>query len=448
MGRLAWLSLRHRFAAAAVTFLNLLLGGAILVGFASLYTTGAAHGVSASDRQTLTTMSWVIGSWGLLIVAFGVASTLTLTVGQRTAEIALLKSAGATPRQIGRLVRAETALLCLLAALPAVLLGYVGGLLMTDALKDTHQIQHSVAFTFGPYAIGSGLADTFLAAFIATWFTTRRAARLSTMAALTSATVEVPKLSRKRLVFGIIFLLIGADCGTLTLTVLKNQGFTTMAVAGEGCIQSAIGLALLAPALMRLAARLLGPVLRGFGGLSGYLADTSVRQRTSQSAGVLMPVILFVSLATGALYIQLIMNSAQHGVQSANDKGVQTLSFVVTGTIALFAAVVEGNTAIAVVIARRREFGQQRLIGIIPRQVRRTVALESAVTAATGLLFGTLSAAIGVIPFSIAETHRAIPDVSPGVYLSVATAAVLLTVAASLAAARRTLRVPALACLS
>ena len=135
-------------------------------------------------------------------------------------------------------------------------------------------------------------------------------------------------------------------------------------------------------------------------------------------------------------------------VQSANDKGVQTLSFVVTGTIALFAAVVVGNTAIAVVIARRREFGQQRLIGIIPRQVRRTVALESAVTAATGLLFGTLSAAIGVIPFSIAETHRAIPDVSPGVYLSVATAAVLLTVAASLAAARRTLRVPALACLS
>ncbi|MGH3290300.1 MAG: FtsX-like permease family protein [Trebonia sp.] len=444
MYRLAWLSLRQRFGASAVTFLNVFLGGAILTGFASLYTTGTAHGVSAADQQTLTTMSWVIGSWGLLIVAFGVASTLNLTVRQRTGEIALLKSAGATPAQAGRLVRGEAVLVCLAAALPAVILGYAAGLGMVDALKGTHQIARSVAFTFGPYAIGSGLADTFLAAFIAAWFTSRRLVRLSTVQALTAATVEAARIGRKRLIAGIVFVLIGADCGTLTLTVLKGQGFTTMSVAGEGCIQSAIGLALLAPALMRAAAAAAGPVLRGLG-LSGYLAGTTVRQRTSQSAGLLMPVILFVSLATGALYIQLIMNSAQHGALSANDKGVQTLSFVVTGIIAVFAAVVVANIAVATTLARAREFGQQRLLGTTPKQVRQAVALETAVTVAAGLALGTVSAAIGVIPFSIAQAHRAIPAVSPGVYLGVAVTVIVITYIAILTATSRTLRRPALA---
>ena len=447
MFALAWLSVRQRFGATTATFLNLFLGGAILVGFASLYSTGSAAGASPADRQTLTTMSLVIGGWGLLIVAFGVASTLNLTVRQRTTEIALLKSAGATPKQIGRLVRGETALLCLLAAVPAVAVGYLAGQLMVDALKSTHQISQSLGYHFGGYPIAAGLTDTVVAAFIAAWFATRRAARLTAVEALTSAGVAARRISRKQLVFALIFLLLGADCAVLTVTVLKNHGFVTMSVAGEGCIQSAIGLALLAPVLMRFAVRLLGPVLGLSGGLSGYLAGAGARQRTSQSAGLLMPVILFVSLATGALYIQIILNTANaahHIAESANDKGVATLSFVVVVILAAFAAVVVASIAVTTTIARKREFGQQRLIGATPREVRRTVMLESLVTIVAGLVFGTLSAAIGVIPYSIAELHRVVPDVNAGVYLAVAAAVVVLVQAANLGATRRVLQGQAL----
>lgn len=444
---LAKSSLRQRFGSSVATFLNLFLGGAILVGFASLYTTGSAAGLSSADQGTLTTMSYVIGAWGLVIVVFGVSSALGLTVRQRSGEFALLKSVGATPRQISRLVRGETALLCLLAIVPAVAVGYLAGLAMVTALKSTHQIASNVHFQFGVYAIGSGLVDTFLAAFCASWYAARQATKLSAVAALTAARLEQPRLSRKRLIFGLVFLLIGADCGTLTLTVLKNQGFTTMAVAGEGCIQSAIGFALLAPTLMRATARILGPTLSAFGGVSGYLADKAVRQRTSQMAGLLMPIILFVSLATGALYIQIIMNDAnslKHVAQSADDKGVETLSFVVVGIIAVFAAVVVANIAIATTLARTREFGRQRLVGLTPKQVSRTVRLEAAVTIVAGIVFGTLSAAIGVVPFSIAETHRTLPHVSIAVYLGVVASALLITFAATAGSARRALRRPAL----
>jgi putative ABC transport system permease protein len=219
---LAGSSLRQRFGSCAAGFLNLFLGGAVLVGFASLYTTGSAPGVSHADQGTLTTMSYVIGLWGLVIVVFGVASTLGLLVRQRARELALLKAIGATPKQIGRLVRGETALLCLLAAVPAVVVGYLAGLAMVAALKSTHQIAPGVRFQFGPYAIGAGLLDTFLAAFCAAWYAARRATKPTATEALTAAEVERPRLGRKRLIFGLVFLLIGADCGTLTLTVLKN----------------------------------------------------------------------------------------------------------------------------------------------------------------------------------------------------------------------------------
>ncbi len=447
MFTLAKSSLRQRFGSSLATFLNLFLGGAILVGFASLYTTGSAPGLSSADQGTLTTMSYVIGAWGLVIVVFGVASALGLTVRQRSGELALLKSVGATPRQIGRLVRGETALLCLLASVPAVAVGYLVGLAMVTALKSTHQIASDVHFRFGAYAIGSGLVDTFLAAFCASWYAARQATKPSAAAALTASRLEQPKLSHKRLIFGLVFLFIGADCGTLTLTVLKNQGFTTMSVAGEGCIQSAIGLALLAPMLMRATGRILGPTVAALGGVSGYLADKAIRQRTSQMAGLLMPIILFVSLATGALYIQIIMNDANalnHVTQSADDKGVETLSFVVVGIIAVFAAVVVANIAIATTLARTAEFGQQRLIGLTPRQVSRTVRLEAAVTIVAGIVLGTLSAAIGVIPFSISETHRALPHVNIGVYLGVVASALLITFAATAGSARHALRRPAL----
>lgn len=444
---LALSSLRLRAGAFAATFLNLFLGGTILMAFASLYDTGTAAGVSSADKQTLTTMSLVIGGWGLLIVAFGMAATLNLTVRQRATEIALLKSVGAMPRQIGRMIVGEAAVLCVLAAIPAVPLGYVVGRFALSSLASTNQVSPGVTYHFGVFALAVGLGDTVLAAALAAYFTARRAARLSAVGALVSASSEDRRMSRKRIVFGIIFLIAGIDCGVLTATVLKNQGFVTMSLAGEACIHTSIGLALFAPALIRAVAAVLRPLVRRFTGLSGYLADAGVRQRTSQTAGVLMPVILFVGLAAGSLYIQIILddaNKAAHITESSNDKGVETLNFIVVAMIAIFAAVVLVNIAVTTTVYRRREFGQQRLLGSTPGLVLRTVAVETLITVVAGVVFGTAGALAGVIPFSIAREHRALPHVDLAVYGGVAAAVVVLTFAANLGACRRALGRPAL----
>lgn len=118
----------------------------------------------------------MIGGWGALIIAFGTAATLSLAVRQREKEIALLKAAGAVPRQIRRLVLIETAALLAAAAVPAVPAGMAVGRAVLAALKSAHQVSNGVGFAFGGTTLAIGLGDVTLAALVAAIVAGRRAA--------------------------------------------------------------------------------------------------------------------------------------------------------------------------------------------------------------------------------------------------------------------------------
>ncbi|WP_370367095.1 FtsX-like permease family protein [Catenulispora sp. GP43] len=438
-------NLRHRRGAYLASFLNLFLGGAILTGFASLYETGSTPGLAKADRSALQTMALVIGGWGALIIAFGTAATLSLAVQQREKEIALLKAAGALPGQIRRMIMIETAALLAAAAIPATPAGMAVGRTVLATLKSTHQVSNGVALKFGATTLAIGLGDITLAALVAAIVAGRRAANQSTATALVSAATQDAGMSRKRGIAAVVLILVGLDAGVMSATLMKNQGYATMSTAGQACILTGIGLALLAPALIRVTVAVLGPLMRRGG---GYLAEAELRRHSRQAAGILMPVILFVALANGALYQQFIQddaNRAQHLAMSADDKGVQTLSFLVVGMIALFAAVVVANIAVAATLHRRREFGQRRLIGDTPGEVRRSLGWEACAILIAGLVFGTLAALAGVVPFSYAKTGHLMPQQSLWVFFAVGAGVTALTLAACLGAARRALSVPALA---
>jgi putative ABC transport system permease protein len=440
---LALSSLRFRASGFVASFLNVFLGATLLMGFAAMYDTGNAPGVSGGDRQGLTNMTYVVGGWGVIIAAFGVAVTMNLSVRQRATEIALLKSAGATPAQVGRLVVGETAVVTALASVLAIPAGYLAGRGLLSLLASADRVGADVDYRFGAAALGLGIGNTFVAAAIAAFFTARRAARLSTKDALTSASAESGRLGKGRLIAGVLFLLSGTNCAVLTATLLSDEEFVTEAVAGQACISTSIGFALLGPALMRLVARGLGPVVRAVSGSSGYLADLNLRQRAGQSSGVLMPVILFVGMVAGSLYLQSVQNNADVA-QSADEKGVETLNFVIVGMIAVFCAVVLINVTLAATMYRGREFGQQRLIGSTPRQVLGMLGVETAVTVVTGLIFGTVAALAGVIPYSIALTGDVVPDIGPAIYLGTIAVLAVVALAANLGAGRRAIGRPAL----
>ncbi|HEY0451121.1 FtsX-like permease family protein [Actinophytocola sp.] len=443
---LAVRSLRYRTTGFAASFLAMFLGAVILMSFASLLDTAAGDGVDATSAETLTLMASVVGGWGLLIVAFAVVSTLSLLAGQRDTEMALLKSIGATPVQVGRLIVGEAAVVALVAAAVAIPPAMFGGRLLIGLLRDTGQVAPGVTHRFGPMAIGIGIGITFVAATIAAAVTARRATRVSAREAMYAAAVDSPRLSGKRIAVGSVLVTIGVSCGVLTATVLKDMGLEGMAVAGQAVILSAIGLAVLAPALGRAGIAVLAPALRRLTGVSGYLTVLNIRLRGRQVAGALVPIILFTGIATGTLYLQSIENSAvaaSGAGKSADYQNVETLNFVVVGMIAVFAAIMLINTLVAATFHRRREFGQQRLVGSTPPQVLGMVGVEGAVLTAVGVLFGTLASAAAIVPYSIARTGSALPDATIGIYLGIVSTAVVLTFAASLGAAGRAIRTPA-----
>ena len=445
---LALRSLRYRTSGFAASFIAMFLGATILMSFASLVDTAGGPGVDTVTADSLTLMAIVVGGWGMIIVGFAVMSTLSLLVSQRNKEMALLKSIGATPGQVTRLIVGETAVVAVVAAGIAIVPTVFSGRLLVSILKETGQATPDLVHRFGPFAVGIGLGITFVAATAGAAVTARRVSRVGARDAMLAAAIDTPRLSKKRIAAGLVLLALGTNCGVVTATVLSDtDNIEVMAVAGQAVILSAIGFAVLAPALARAAIAVLAAPLRLVTGVSGYLTVLNVRQRGQQVAGALVPIILFTGIATGTLYLQSIENSAVAAsglVKNADHRNVETLNFVVVSMIAVFAAIMLINTLVAATIHRRREFGQHRLVGSTPPQVLGMVSVEGAVLSVTGVLFGSIAAVIAIVPYSMARTGKVLPDTTIGLYLGIVAAATMLTFAASLGAAGRAIRTPAI----
>jgi ABC-type antimicrobial peptide transport system permease subunit len=441
---LAFQSLRARAGGFVASIVATFLGATILMAFASMLDTRAGAGLDSTSRNTLLIVAVVVGGWGLLIVAFGIASTLTLSARQRAREIALLKSVGATPEQVGRLIVGEAALVSITAALAAIVPAMLTGRLLLELLQETGQVAATASYRFGAIALAMGLGITFLAATIAAVVAARRAAGMRPAESLLAAAIDDPPLSKTRIVIAGVFFFAAVNTAVTTVTVFNGKGIDAMQTAGQGSICAAIGFALLAPLLVRrVAARLAARLERT--GPSGHLAELNVRQRTQQMANALMPIILFTGIALGTLYMQSIENGAPAGTSGetvAGAKNVETLNFVIVGMIAVFAAIMLVNTLVAAMTQRKHEFAQLRLAGSTPAQVRRMVTLESVVLLVTGVLFGSLAAVFTVLPYGIARTDSVLPE-SAAIYLGVVVSAAILTLVASVGTARRTLRTPA-----
>src|SRR3954470_10745646 len=117
---LAARSVRQRPGRFLATLLCAFFGAAVIMTFNSLHDTAAANSVDKTGADTLTTAASVVGGYGTLLVFFAIASTLTVNVRQRTEEIGLLRTTGATPAQIKRMVVGESVAVALVGALLAI----------------------------------------------------------------------------------------------------------------------------------------------------------------------------------------------------------------------------------------------------------------------------------------------------------------------------------------
>jgi putative ABC transport system permease protein len=435
---LAMRSIRQRPGRFAATLLSAFLGAGVIMTFNSMHDTAGAQGVDDVSATTLGTAAGVVGGYGSLLVFFAIASTLTVNVRQRGDEISLLRSTGATPAQIKRMIIGESAMVALVGALLAIGPAMLGGRALLGMFKDSGQVADSVDYAFGPIALMSGIDITLLASVGAAFLAVRRATRAA-------AGARTPKRGRMRNVAGYAALALGV-VGVLTTFAIDATDPALMASPAYGSIMIAVGFALLSPRLLGSLLARLGRPIAALTGPSGSLAVWNMRQRTAQLSGILMPLILFTGIATATLYMQAVESDAIEAsglVRSVEDKNLETLNLVVVLIIVVFTCVMLINSLYAATSYRGREFGQQRLAGATPGQVLGMVGVEGFVLTVTGVFFGTIAGLAGILPFTIARTDAVLPGQGLGIWLGIAAIAAASTLVTSLVTARRTLRTPA-----
>ena len=238
------------------------------------------------------------GGIALFVGAFVIFNTLSITVAQRTKELATLRTLGASRRQVLRSVILEGTILGLVASAVGLGLGVLlaKGLTKLFAAVDLELPQSSLVFQTRT-AVVAILTGTLVTLVASVWPAVR-ATRIAPIAAVREGGLAVKRQSRRTLVFGLVVTglsAFGLVYGTLGSDV--STGVRILGIAG-GAFGIFIGLAVIAPRLVRPLAHVVGLPAARLGGAAGRLAqENAVRNpgRTASTAAALMIGLTLVS---------------------------------------------------------------------------------------------------------------------------------------------------------
>jgi putative ABC transport system permease protein len=363
----------------------------------------------------LSTGLLVFALIALFVGGFTIFNTFSITVGQRTRELALLRVVGASRRQIFRSVLGEAALVGLLASLVGLGTGVLAALGLKALLGAFGVTLPSAPLVFeartAAVAIAVGVGVTVISAI----GPARRAVRIAPVAALVETSEEDGESLGRRATIGSVVALAGIA------VLVAGLIAPAIALVGVGALTMFIGAGVLAPIVARPMSSVLGRPLAALLGIPGRLGrENSMRspRRTAQTAAALMVGMALVSA------IAVLGASLSESATSSVDSAI-TADDIITGPGSGFstsvAPAVSRIPGVATVTSVYRGQFELRgsvssLDGVTPADLSRTVHL--AVTAGSGapalaagrLLIDTTTASAdhlsvgSVVPVTFAQT--------------------------------------------
>ena len=252
----------------------------------------------ASGLRFVTAFLLIFAVLSLVVGAFIIANTFSMSISQRTRELALLRAVGGSRFQIARMVLGEAAVMSIVGSV----VGLFGGIGLAELMKgvlratgvDLPPAPLVVRAATVAWSLGIGIVVTVGAAITPAL----RAARISPVAAMRDSEVEPPPLSRRTLSgFGVL---------VVAVFVTRAGAFSpSLPQTGLGVAMLFAASVLLAPALGSLARFLVDPVGRVFGTTSGLAVRNATRnpRRTAATA-------LALSLGSAVACFALILNAS------------------------------------------------------------------------------------------------------------------------------------------
>jgi putative ABC transport system permease protein len=266
---------------------------------------------SANDiANQLSFLNYLLLAFGFVAVfvgAFIIFNTYSITVAQRTREFGMLRTIGASRRQVLLAVLGEA----LIVGAIATALGLLGGIgfaaLLTwvfDLLGfGIPQTGTPVALRTVIWAIGVGLGVTVLAALTPAV----RATRVPPIAALREGVST--SMQHRPWIRPVLAVIVFAASGVLLYYGVAGSGSLVLrllvGVAG-GAILFFLGVALVARYLVRPVVAVLGPIFSRLGGAGKLALENTARNpgRTAVTAAALMigvGLVVFVTILFGGL---------------------------------------------------------------------------------------------------------------------------------------------------
>jgi putative ABC transport system permease protein len=327
----------------------------------------------SQDLSFFSTALLVFAFISLFVGGFTIFNTFSITVGQRTRELALLRVIGASRRQVFRSVLAEAAVTGLASSVIGLGLGVLAALGLEALLRGFGTTLPTGPLVFEPRTVVVGLAVGVGVTVIAAIRPARSAVRIPPVAALSDRQSDGDVSLRRRFFWGASVALAGA--------VLLAIGLAKPAIAlvGVGAAGIFTGVAMLSPAIARPLSSLIGRPLARVLGEPGKLGrKNSMRspRRTAQTASALMVGLALVAAISvfGASLSKSTTSSAEQAI-SAN------LIVSASGTGELSDSVAAKASAVPGVAATTTVYRSQF-------EVRNTLTTLTGVS--TGHLAGTL----------------------------------------------------------
>jgi putative ABC transport system permease protein len=257
---------------------------------------------AAELNDSLSIIRWFLLGFGfiaLLVGAFVIFNTLSITVAQRTREYATLRTLGASRKQVLRSVKLEGLVIGLVASVIGLALGLgiaKGMVALFSALGvELPKASTVVASRTVVVSLLLGTSITLIASIIPA----RRATRVPPIAAVREgATLPPGRMAGQSAKAGLVVL--GASLAAVSLAVFGSgvSGAALALLLVGGVLGLFAGIALLAPRLVKPLAHVVGWPARRIGGVAGELAGANANRNPGRTASTAAALMIGITLVT------------------------------------------------------------------------------------------------------------------------------------------------------
>ncbi len=264
----------------------------------------------------LTTALLIFAGISVFVGAFLIFNTFSITVAQRTQEFGMLRTLGASSRQVLASVVAEALILGTIASVAGIALGFGFVKLVTGAFAALGFELPQSGIVVPAAAIVAPLLVGIVATVLSAVIPALRATRVTPLEALREGTEPSEETTRRRawVARGLVALAVLA----IALGLFGTSSFgDALPLLGLGLVLLFVGVAMLAGAIVSPLAAIVGRPIERLRGVTGRLARENTLRNPSRTATTSAALMIGVALV---VFAAIFARSANRSVADALDR--------------------------------------------------------------------------------------------------------------------------------